>query len=75
MPQMINLGSEIIRNNPAKNTIEYSTSQGRNWNVRYSGSSCGNFLNLMDGGHELLANTSKGLYYSTSNGRSWNCCG
>jgi hypothetical protein len=25
----------------------------------------------MDGGRELLAQTSKGLYYSTSSGRSW----
>jgi len=34
MPQMINLGSEMIRINPAKNTIEYSTNQGRTWNKR-----------------------------------------
>jgi hypothetical protein len=26
---------------------------------------------LMDGGKELLAETSKGLYYSTNSGRSW----
>ena len=71
MPQMIMLGSEMIRINPAKKTIEYSTSQGRSWSTRYSSSSCGEFECLMDGGRELLAQTSKGLYYSTSNGRSW----
>lgn len=71
MPQMIMLGSEMIRINPAKKTIEYSTSQGRSWSSRYTSSSCGEFQCLMDGGRELLAQTSKGLYYSTSSGRSW----
>ena len=71
MPQMIMLGSEMIRINPAKNTIEYSTSQGRSWSTRYNSSTCGEFECLMDGGRELLAQTSNGLYYSTSSGRSW----
>ena len=51
--------------------IYYSTSEGRMWMSRYTGSSCGEFRSLTDGGRELLANTSKGLYYSTSAGRSW----
>ena len=71
MPQMIMLGSEMIRIHPAKNTIEYSTSQGRSWSTRYSSSSCGEFIDLLPYGNELLAVTSKGIYYSTSQGRSW----
>ena len=71
MPQMIMLGSEMIRINPAKNTIEYSTSQGRSWSTRYSSTSCGEFIDLLPYGNELLAATSKGIYYSTSQGRSW----
>ena len=71
MPQMIMLGSEMIRINPAKKTIEYSTSQGRSWSTRYSSSSCGEFIDLLPYGNELLAVTSKGIYYSTSQGRSW----
>ena len=71
MPQMIMMGSEMIRINLAKKSIEYSTSGGRSWSTRYSSSSCGEFECLMDGGRELLAQTSKGLYYSTSSGRSW----
>ena len=71
MPQMIMLGSEMIRINPAKKTIEYSTSQGRSWSTRYSSSSCGKFIDLLPYGNELLAVTSKGIYYSTSQGRSW----
>jgi hypothetical protein len=71
MPQMIMLGSEMIRINPAKNTIEYSTSQGRSWSSRYTSSSCGEFIDLLPYGNELLAVTSKGIYYSTSQGRSW----
>jgi hypothetical protein len=70
---MINRGKELIRINPSnKQKIEYSTSDGRSWNARYSGSSCGDFNDLTDNGKELLASTSKGLYYSTSDGRSWN---
>ena len=71
MPQMIMLGSEMIRIHPAKNTIEYSTSQGRSWSTRYSSTSCGEFIDLLPYGNELLAVTSKGIYYSTSQGRSW----
>lgn len=71
MPQMIMLGSEMIRINPAKKTVEYSTSQGRSWSTRYSSSSCGDFIDLLPYGNELLAVTSKGIYYSTSQGRSW----
>lgn len=69
---MINKGNELIRINPTNaNKIEYSTTAGRSWHSRYSGTSCGNFLDILDNGKEILANTSKGLYYSTTNGRSW----
>lgn len=71
MPQMIMLGSEMLRINPAKKTVEYSTSQGRSWSSRYSSSSCGEFIDLLPYENELLAVTSKGVYYSTSQGRSW----
>jgi hypothetical protein len=72
MSQMISKGDELIRINPTNcNKIEYSTTSGRSWHVRYSGSSYGNFQDLTDNGKEILASTSKGLYYSTTNGRSW----
>ena len=69
MPQMINYGSEMLKISPKG--IEYSTSGGRSWYIRYSGSSCGTFMDLLPYGNELLAVTSKGVYYSTSQGRSW----
>ena len=72
MPRLIQLGNEIIRVNPEKpSQIQYSTSGGRMWSSRYTGSSCGTFQTLMDNGNELLAQTDKGLYYSTSSGRMW----
>lgn len=72
MSQMINKGDELIRINPtSSNKIEYSTTSGRSWHVRYSGSSYGNFQDLTDNVKEILATTSKDLYYSTTNGRSW----
>lgn len=72
MSQMITKDGELIRICPKQSTkIEYSTTSGRSWHTRYSGSSCGGFQDLTDAGKEILANTSKGLYYSTTNGRSW----
>lgn len=60
MPQLINYGKEF----PCISTkgIECSTNSGRSWNLRYLGSSFSEFRNLADGGKELLANTSKGLF-------------
>ena len=72
MGQMINRGKEMIRiSHKQANKIEYSTNDGRSWITRYSGSSCGDFSDLVDNGKEILGTTSKGLYYSTNDGRSW----
>ena len=69
---MIQRGKELIRiNSSNKQKIEYSTDDGRNWKTRYSGSSYGDFYDLVDNGKEILATTSKGLYYSTDDGRNW----
>ena len=57
MPQLVTLGSELIRINPSNGHIEYSTSGGRTWMTRYSGSGYGRFLDL--------------LPFSSSAGRSW----
>ena len=73
MGQMIKKGNEFIRINPKQaNKIEFSTNDGRTWNSRYSGSLCGDFVDLTDNGKEILAQTSKGLYYSSNEGRTWN---
>lgn len=71
MPTMVNLGSEIIRINPAKNTIESSTNNGRFWVTRSTQSSVGTFIDLLPYGNELLAATSKGVYASSNQGRFW----
>lgn len=71
MAQLINYGREMLRINPRKNAIECSTDDGRNWRPRYTGSSAGVFLDLVQFGRELLACTSKGVYYSTDEGRNW----
>lgn len=72
MSIMLNRGKEMIRICPSKSTkIEYSTTQGRTWSQRYSGTSNGDFQDLTDGGDEILATTSKGLYYSKNEGRTW----
>ena len=71
MPQIVNLGRELLRINTQKNCVEYSQNGGRSWVTRCCNGSYGEFLNLQDSGTELLANTSKGLYYSRNEGRSW----
>ena len=55
MPQLINNGTEMLRVSPKG--VEYSTNGGRSWSPRYSGSSCGTFIDLMAYGNELLAVT------------------
>ena len=73
MGQIISKGKELIRINPkVKTQIDYSTSNGSSWNIRHTGTSCGEFEDLSDNGKEILGVTSKGLYYSTNGGSSWN---
>ena len=72
MPRLVQNGNEIIRVNPEKPTqIQYSTSGGRMWSTRYTGTSCGEFIDLIIYKNELIAATTKGIYYSTSDGRMW----
>lgn len=71
MAQMIQAGKEMIRINPAKNSIEYSTNDGRSWSSRCTSSMYGTFIDLLLYGTEIFAITSKGVYYSTNDGRTW----
>ncbi len=65
MPSMLIFEKEMIRINPKNTTrLEVSTTQGRSWTTRYSGTSCGNFNDLADNGKEILATTSNGLFIS-----------
>lgn len=68
MPQLINYGNEILRVSPKG--VDYSTTGGRSWNTRFSGTAYGTFLDLLPYGNELLAVTTKGVFYSTTGGRS-----
>ncbi|MDR1898024.1 MAG: hypothetical protein LBR10_14675 [Prevotellaceae bacterium] len=73
MSKMINRSKELLRispKNPAQ--TEYSTNDGRNWNIRHPGNSAyGEFMDLTDNGDEILATTSKGLFFSKNEGRNW----
>ena len=70
--RMVQVANEIVRINPQKaNQIDYSTNGGRTWMSRYSGSSCGEFIDLVHYNNELIAITTKGIYYSTNSGRTW----
>ena len=70
---MIQHGSEIIRINTQKNTIEYSKDGGRSWHIRFFNISGGKgiFVDLFDNGSEILACTSKGVFSSKDDGHSW----
>lgn len=72
MGLMITRGKELIRINPAKNSVEYSNNNGCSWYLRFAAtSSMGTLQDLADGGKDLLMTTSKGLYYSNTDGRNW----
>ena len=71
MGQMIQSGSELIRINTQKNSIEYSKDGGRSWHSRYTSTQAGTFVDLLQYGLEILACTSKGIYFSKDEGRSW----
>ena len=70
--RMVQVANEIVRINPQKvNQIDYSTNGGRTWITRYSGTSSGEFNDMVIYNGELIAITSKGVYYSTNSGRTW----
>ena len=71
MPQIVNLGRELVRINVQKNSVECSQNGGRSWVTRCSNASYGIFRDLFVYGNELLACTSKGVYVSTNDGRSF----
>ena len=71
MPQIVNLGRELVRINVQKNSVECSQNGGRSWVTRCSNASYGTFRDLLEYDGELLACTSKGVYVSTNNGRSF----
>ena len=48
-----------------------SSTEGKTFNPRYTGSGCGQFLNLQDNGREIIATTSNGLYRSENEGKTW----
>lgn len=72
MGQLIRHQKELIRINTTKNSIEYSTNDGRSWHHRANASyTMGTLQDLSDNGKEILLMTTKGLFYSTNKGSSW----
>ena len=55
MPQIVNLGKELVRINTQKNCVEYSQNGGRSWVIRCCNGSYGEFRDLLVYVSELLA--------------------
>ena len=69
---MISHQGELIRINTQKNSIEYSSNEGRGWHLRVKASSMmGTLQDLTDNGKEILVMTSKGLFYSKNQVKGW----
>lgn len=68
---MVTMGSELIRYNPSKATIEVSKSRGFAWFMRYNCSSMGKVRALAKHDKEIILCSDKGIYVSNSNGMSW----
>lgn len=71
MPQLVPHGSELLRINVQKNSIEYSSNGGRTWLNGFCMSSVGTFRDLLVVGTDVFAATSKGLYWSRNGGATW----
>ena len=70
MSQMIEHKGLLFRIDPkASNRLQYSKNKGVSWMLKMvAPSSMGEFVELLDGGDEILATTTKGLYYSKNTG-------
>ncbi len=73
MSQMIEHKGLLFRIDPkASNRLQYSKNKGVSWMLKMvAPSSMGEFVELLDGGDEILATTTKGLYYSKNTGSSF----
>ena len=73
MATMLNYKGKLYRINPVNaKQLQYSTNKGLSWHLKSTAmSSMGNFIEIMDGGNELLARCEKGLFYSTNDGLSF----
>ena len=72
MGMMTNHQGIMFRLNGEKNTVEYSTTNGRSWHQKHKFSdSQGQVSDIMDNGNELLVTTTKALFYSTTKGQSF----
>ena len=74
MPEVIKKGKELIRICPTNTLkIEFSIDAGETWKIRYMGNptSPGAFLDLEEGGKDLVATSEKGIFTSKNKGKSW----
>ena len=73
MSQIVNYDGKLLRINPARKAVEYSTNGGTTWLSAHNYGSCSyEFSDLCVNGTELLATTVDGhVYYSTNGGCSW----
>ena len=73
MATMLNYKGKLYRINPAKaSELQFSTNNGLSWHHRSNAmSTMGDFLEIMDGGNEMLARCGKGLFFSTNEGVSF----
>jgi len=71
---MISRGKEVLRIKEDGKGVDYTNDGGQNWFGRTTGwvSGFGEITDLIDGGDEILAQTSTGrLLYSENNGDTW----
>jgi hypothetical protein len=71
MPSIVTLEDKLIRINFDSNRIELSTTGGRTWFNRFSGTCSGKFVELVAFGDEIFALTEKGVISSSNEGLSW----
>lgn len=71
MSLIVSDGSEMIRYNPSKASIEASNSRGFSWSMRYRCSSMGNVRAMTMHKGEIILCSDQGIYVSKNSGKAW----
>lgn len=71
MTHLVSVGKAFLRINPWKSMIEYSSSDGLVWQMRFCLSSVGTLRDSLVMDYTIIVATSQGLYLSRNDGMIW----
>ena len=72
MPQIITIGSTLMRVNAQKNMLEVSVTGGRTWNPRFRSTSHGTLRDLLYYKGSVYMCCDRGVFVSSTEGKTFN---